>query len=291
MTERVLFVNARPGDETAATGATIADLVDRGSTVTVLSLGDGTAPEALAELGVVDHRVLPGIHDGTAADIADVIVELNPDVVVSCGADGRREEPVRAYAHRATRSAAEALGVPLYAVVAGQGRTDVVVDSPSALDRKRAALAVYAGQSAAAPAIAERLARLKPVGAFAEQSVASRIGSIVLAAVIGAITGATVTVAHQASAEFAGVTVPWGIIAALTIVFCLLAGLRLVFGTRVVAAAAAIGVVVSTLVLASRSSGGSVLVPDNVVGYALLAGITLIVVVTLAWPRARRRAR
>ena len=82
MAERVLFVHAHPDDETLATGATIAALVDSGAEVTVLTCTRGELGEvipdalkhlsgealgehrlrelnaALAVLGVRDHRVL-----------------------------------------------------------------------------------------------------------------------------------------------------------------------------------------------------------------------------------------
>ena len=80
--ERVLFVHAHPDDETLATGATIATLVDAGAFVSVLTCTRGELGEvipaelahlggeelgehrlgelrtALSVLGVTDHRVL-----------------------------------------------------------------------------------------------------------------------------------------------------------------------------------------------------------------------------------------
>ena len=59
--ERVLFVHAHPADESIVTGGTIATLVDRRASVTVLTCTRGEGAElaaALAELGVTDHRWL-----------------------------------------------------------------------------------------------------------------------------------------------------------------------------------------------------------------------------------------
>lgn len=84
VSEHVLFVHAHPDDETITTGGTIAALLDRGATVTVLTCtrgelgevipadikqleGDGAAlavqrtgelEAAMATLGVIDHRFL-----------------------------------------------------------------------------------------------------------------------------------------------------------------------------------------------------------------------------------------
>jgi N-acetyl-1-D-myo-inositol-2-amino-2-deoxy-alpha-D-glucopyranoside deacetylase len=59
--ERVLFVHAHPGNESLSAGGTIAQLTASGSTVIVLTCtpeGAGELAEALAILGVSDHRYL-----------------------------------------------------------------------------------------------------------------------------------------------------------------------------------------------------------------------------------------
>ena len=179
--ERVLFVHAHPDDETISTGATIATLVDRGAEVIVLtctrgergevipqdlhhlegsldelgSVREGELAEALAVLGVTDHRMLGNsnarwtgraprryLDSGmrwapsgataldeldarslcaaevgeVAADIAAVIIELEPDVVVSYDVDGGYGHPDHVRAHEATRTATEVLGVPFYVI-------------------------------------------------------------------------------------------------------------------------------------------------------------------------------
>lgn len=93
--------------------------------------------------------------------------------------------------------------------------------------------------------------------------------------------GVIFTVSHQATIEIAGVTVPWGIIAAILLTSALLAGLRLVFSTRIVPGFAAGGLLLAAGILALPSQGGSILVPDSVAGYvwsvlpALIAAIVL----------------
>ena len=49
MTERVLFVHAHPDDESISTGATIATLIDRGASVTVLTLTRGERGEVIPD--------------------------------------------------------------------------------------------------------------------------------------------------------------------------------------------------------------------------------------------------
>lgn len=367
MTERVLFVHAHPDDESISTGATIATLVDRGASVTVLTLtrgerGDvipadlqhlvdapeqlGSAREAeLAEamriLGVTDHRILgnpdarwqgreprryvdsgmswgkrgaqaSGILDPdsltaagageVAADIAAVLIDVEPDVVVTYAADGGYGHPDHVRAHEATRTAAQVIGVPFY-VIAPRGR-GVVVDDPAAMKLKGAALEAHRTQvlvqgdtyslSSGGPrplGAAERFDRLRPARAFSSMSLPSRIGSSALGLVIGAFAGTVLAVAHRATVDVLGVSVPWGIIATIVITAALLVGLRLVFESRVVAACAAVGVLGAILLLSLGSPGGSVLVPDDVVGYVFLIAPVVIAAAVLAWPQDWRWRR
>ena len=364
--ERVLFVHAHPDDETLATGATIATLVQRGAQVTVLTCTRGELGEvipadlqhlsgaglgvhrereldvALAALGVTDHRLLgqPGarwtgrdprryLDSGmswgprgagpllapdpasltaadlgeVAADIAAVVLSVEPDVVVSYAADGGYGHPDHLRAHEAARAAADVLDVPFYVVDSpGTRRGPVRVETGPVLDRKRAALEAHRTQvtvegdsyslSSGGPkpiAATESFTRVRRAGTgFSEQRLPARIAAGVLAAVLGVFTGATLTAAHQAAVQVGAVAVPWGIVAALVITAALLLGLRLVFETRIVALCAAAGLLAASAVLSMQSVGGSVLVPANPVGYAWSFGPVLIALVVLAWPRVRR---
>lgn len=368
MAERVLFVHAHPDDESISTGATIATLIDRGASVTVLTLTRGErgevipadlqhlvdAPEQLGSareaelaeamriLGVSDHRILgnpdarwqgreprryvdsgmswgkrgaqaSGILDPdsltaadageVAADIAAVLIDVEPDVVVSYADDGGYGHPDHVRAHEATRTAAQVIGVPFY-VIAPRGRAAVVVNDPAVAQRKAAALAAHRTQvlvqgdtfslSSGEPrplGEPERFDRLRPARAFSSMSLPSRIGSSVLGLVIGAFAGSVLTVAHRATVDVLGVTVPWGIIATVVITAALLTGLSLVFESRVVAACAAVGLLGAILLLSLGSAGGSVLVPDDVVGYIFLIAPVVIAGVVLAWPQDGRWRR
>lgn len=242
---------------------------------------------AAAELGEV------------AADIAAVILDTKPDLVVSYAVDGGYGHPDHIRAHEAARAATEVLRVPFYVVETG-GKATVTVDPAPVIDRKRAALAAHRTQvvvdgdsfslsSGPARPIAEpeRFRRLRPSSsAFGDHSVVTRVVACALAVILGAFTGATLTVAHQAS--IAGF--PWGIVAAVIITAALIAGLRIIFETRIVAGCAALGLLAASAFLALQSTGGSVLVPGNAAGYTWTFAPVLVTLVVLAWPRVPARA-
>jgi N-acetyl-1-D-myo-inositol-2-amino-2-deoxy-alpha-D-glucopyranoside deacetylase len=246
-------------------------------------------PESLtsAELGEV------------ASDIAAVILQIEPDVVVSYGADGGYGHPDHIRAHQAARTAAEVLHVPFYAIETGK-RADLTVDVTPVIDRKRAALAAHRTQltlgadtfslSSGDPrpiGTPERFSRLRPPGnSFRDHTLVSRILACVLSLVLGAFVGATLTVTHQATLG----GFPWGVVVACILTAALLLGLRLVFETRVVPGFAAIGLLGISALLAAQSAGGSVLVPGNVAGYTWTFAPVLIALLVLAWPRITRPA-
>jgi hypothetical protein len=101
--------------------------------------------------------------------------------------------------------------------------------------------------------------------------------------VVGVATGFVTTFTHH---QFD----PWGLIAGLAIVAALVTGFRLVFGGRVIAAAAALGVVASTAVLALPGAGGTVLAPADPIGYIWAFGPAVLALVVVLWP-SRRRSR
>lgn len=297
-TERVLFVHAHPDDETLSTGGTIATLVDRGAAVTVLTCTGGEGGDelsrAMAVLGVTDHRHLPDSEQGeVAVGIAAVIRAVRPDVVVGHASDDG--DPDHALAHEAAVLAAEVMAVPFFAIDRpdATGRGIMRVDVAPVLDRKRAALDEYRSHLTA-HGESEPIATVETfrrIHSQPEQSLAGRIGASIVAALVGALAGVTLTVAHQASIVVAGVPIPWGIIAAVTITAALIAGLRLVFGTRVVAASGAVGLLAASAFLALQPAGGSVLVPANPAGYTWTFAPVLIALLVLGWPRVTRPTR
>lgn len=179
----------------------------------------------------------------------------------------------------------------------------VSVDPLPVLDAKRRALAAHATRvtldgdwfslSSGEPrpvAAIESFTRLRPADDLHRSPVA-RITAIVLAAMIGFFVGAILTAAHQATVEVGPLVVPWGIVAAVLITAALLVGLRIVFPTRWVAAAAAAGILGASALLSLGSGGGSILVPDNLTGYVWTFAPVLIAALVLGWPRAVRPAR
>ena len=110
-----------------------------------------------------------------------------------------------------------------------------------------------------------------------------------LAAVGGALISAVTTPLAQASVDVLGVTIPWGLVAALLTVAAYVLGLRLVSDTRMLSLFGAIGVVVVIMLLSLPGPGGGVIVPGNLYGTLWAAVPSLIFVVIIAFPSPRRR--
>jgi len=241
-----------------------------------------------------------------AADIAAVIIELEPDVVVTYDANGGYGHPDHVRAHEATRTATEVLGVPFYVIDGAAKKSEqLVVDVTPVIDRKRTALEQHRTQvsvsgdqfslSSGEPRSIlepERFSRLRvPVDRFADQSLLSRIAACALAAVLGALTGATLTVTHQEYVVVGSAHLPWGIIVALVITAALFAGLRIVFDTRLVVAFAAIGLIGASAWLAIASAAGTELITANPAGIAWAVMPAVLAGVAVAWPTGTRRAK
>jgi N-acetyl-1-D-myo-inositol-2-amino-2-deoxy-alpha-D-glucopyranoside deacetylase len=97
---------------------------------------------------------------------------------------------------------------------------------------------------------------------------------------IGAAVGFITTFTHRQY-------LPWGLLAGLVVIVALVAGFRLVFDSRVIAAAAGAGVVAATGLLILPGAGGSVFVVDDPIGYIWAVAPTLLVVAVVVWPRRR----
>jgi hypothetical protein len=101
---------------------------------------------------------------------------------------------------------------------------------------------------------------------------------------IGVATGFITTFTHRGLP-------PWGLLAGLVVVAALVAGFRLVFASRVIGGAAALGVVAATAVLTLPGAGGIAFVVEDPIGYIWASGPALLSVIVLAWPaRSARRA-
>ncbi len=95
--------------------------------------------------------------------------------------------------------------------------------------------------------------------------------------VIGVAVGFITTFTHRGLP-------PWGLIAGFVIVLALVVGFRLVFASRIIGAAAAVGAIGSTALLMLPGAGGTVFVLDDPIGYAWAIGPTVLAATALLWP-------
>jgi hypothetical protein len=122
--------------------------------------------------------------------------------------------------------------------------------------------------------------------------VAARVLNYALLFIVGLIVGTVGTIAQQSSVTVFSISLPFGIIASLLAVACLLVGLRLVNDGRSQVLAAAVGVVIPVVLFSLKSAGGSVLVPNDLLGYIWIFGPPVIAIIVLGWPPfPPRRAR
>ena len=118
---------------------------------------------------------------------------------------------------------------------------------------------------------------------------AARIINLVLLFIAGAVLGAVGTIAHQSTVTIGGVPLPWGITVALLAYTCMLIGLRLLNPGRAQALAAALGTIGMTFVFSLKGIGGSVLIPDDLLGKVWVVAPIVIAAIVIAWPRLPQR--
>ena len=107
---------------------------------------------------------------------------------------------------------------------------------------------------------------------------------IFLASLVGGVlVGAVASVYHAA-------WFPLGLVLSLMITSLYAVATRVLFTDRVAAAGAALGVVLTLVLLAGRDRSGSVLIVANTAGLTFLAVVTLVTMIVLAWPRFSPRA-
>ncbi len=108
---------------------------------------------------------------------------------------------------------------------------------------------------------------------------------------LGLFVGSVTTVVHQSVITIAEVDMPWGLILGVLVVTGFLVGLRIVVQDRLVVLVAALGLVVMVFMLSQASTGGSVLIPNNLWGTIWAIAPTLIATIVVAWPRLPQRHR
>lgn len=255
-----------------------------------------------------------------AADIATVIASVGATAVVSYDGYGGYGHPDHIAVQAAARHAAEVMAVPFWAVEpdnppwgapprsVDRGGRDVSVDVTPVLDAKRSALHAYRSQlTVVGDTMLMPGGQVEPITSverfhsddqreplpnidWESGSIGTRIAFCLIGLALGAVVGALATVTHQATATVVGQSLPIGLIGGLGTVAALLVGLRLVFGTRIVPAVTAAGVLGAIALLALESVGGSVLIPAaSALSYYWLYGPAVIAFFVLAWPNLRRR--
>lgn len=238
--------------------------------------------------------------DAIIADLVAVITDVQPTAVVSYDSAGGYGHPDHVRTHDAAGIAALTMGVPFYMIVdeGSESPGDVHVDVSGVMERKRRALREYRTQltvqgdtivhsGGQVEAIRDRevFRRFEEPGPlnldWSHLGVFSKIMVSILALLAGSALGAVATANHQ----IAGASVSLALSAGL------LAGLRLLFRTRLVAAITALALVIVVAVFSVTGPGGSVLIQANTFGYAWSFGLPAIAVIVIAWPRRSRGAR
>jgi N-acetyl-1-D-myo-inositol-2-amino-2-deoxy-alpha-D-glucopyranoside deacetylase len=109
--------------------------------------------------------------------------------------------------------------------------------------------------------------------------------AVLLALVVGVFSGAVTTFTHRQWLVQAGpVPLPFGIVAGLVVLVCVVAGFRLAFGAPV-AVAAAVGFLAAIGVLALPGVGGSAVVLNDTLGWSWAIAPVVVSVAVLVWPR------
>lgn len=238
------------------------------------------------------------------SDIAAVIASVRPTAVVSYDESGGYGHPDHVLAHEASNHAALVMGVPFFSIVpaGAAGAGDRVLDVTPVIARKTAALRAYRTQlSVEGSVITHSGGQVESIGTtevfrngghddgavglgWSRLRPLPRVFACALAVAAGAAIGFVATVNHQLTLPVLGLPVWAGLGAALAIVTAFLVGIRIVFGTRIVAVCAALGLLVVVGVLSLQGPGGSVLVPANPQGWLWAYGPVVIAAVVLAWP-------
>lgn len=120
-------------------------------------------------------------------------------------------------------------------------------------------------------------------------SVWSRVATLVVALVVGAVYGTLGTIGHRQAWQVGEVSLPWGLVLALVGVAALLVAFRTIGGGRLVAAVAGLGVILMVGLLTLPGPGGSVLVVGDLTGTIWSIGPALVTVFVVAWPHLPER--
>lgn len=112
----------------------------------------------------------------------------------------------------------------------------------------------------------------------------ARLGTWVVAFVVGAIYGVAGTIAHSFELGW----FPLGLVLAIIGTGALLAAVRLLTGDRWAALATGLGLIGATLIFSGSGPGGSVVVPQTGLAVVWTLAVPLLVGIAVAWPELRR---
>ncbi|WP_354498179.1 hypothetical protein [Mycetocola sp. 2940] len=130
-----------------------------------------------------------------------------------------------------------------------------------------------------------------PAPTEARPSRGPRIVGAALSILVGAIYGTIGTVASQNVLRIGEVVLPVGLILSLVGVLALLIGFRLLFEDRLPVLCAAIGMVGMIALFSVASAGGSVLIPQGLLGLVWTVVPVLLATIVVGWPRMPQRPR
>ncbi len=243
----------------------------------------------------------------TAADLGEVVDDVRAairstgaDAVVSYADDGGYGHPDHVRVHHAARYAARAEEVSFSMIVpADSAEVDLTVDVLPVRAKVRAAVEQYRSQvtvDPADPSDPQRLTWVMPHGVrqeapaveafrhdadpvppapqtFAELTRQGKVTAVVVSFVLGLVAGGLGSATHQQTIG----TFPVGIFLTTLIVIGLLAGIRLLYRSRVLVVAVWLGVAIATTFLLQ-------LVLANAAGYTWMIAPTAVAFVVLVWP-------
>lgn len=118
-------------------------------------------------------------------------------------------------------------------------------------------------------------------------SLPTRIGTWVVALLVGAVYGLAGTIAHSYELGW----LPLGLVLALIGCAALLVAVRMLTADRWAALATGLGMMFSTLAFSGKGPGGSVIVPEGPLGTVWTIALPVIVAIVVAWPESFGPAR
>ncbi|WP_147440411.1 DUF6113 family protein [Mycetocola tolaasinivorans] len=121
--------------------------------------------------------------------------------------------------------------------------------------------------------------------------VASRIPSLILAFLAGALMGMVGTVAHPNTVTVAGIDVPYGLLLGLAASLALMLGVRLVSPGRAAVIATGIGLIGVIALFTVPGTGGTILIDNSTNSLVWTLGPVLIATIVIAWPRFSKPVR